>query len=541
MNSLIVGFLGLFFLYLGYRFYSKKLEDIFEVNPDNKTPCYYKYDGIDYVPAKHWSILFGHHFASIAGAGPILGPVIAVAFWGWFPAILWIVLGSIFLGGVHDFSSLMCSLREEGKSIAEVANKIVGVRVKILFSIFVWFALILVVAVFAAATAKTLIADPKIVFPTFALILIAILVGIMIYKMKINQFIATFIGVLLISLSLYIGTKLPISLTGTNPLKIWILILLLYAGVASVIPVNILLQPRDYLSSFILFFGLLYGWLGLILTQPHMNTPAFIKFSTVKGPLWPMMFVFIACGAISGFHSLISSGTTSKQITNEKYARRIAYGAMITEGVLAILALISVSAGLRYFGNAGYPVLLKEKGWIPTFALGFGNITAKLFPARIGYLIATITLNAFVMTTLDSATRITRYITEEIFADTFKIKIFKSRFISTFLIVLFALFLALGKWQKIWPIFGASNQLVAALVLIIVSTFLLSRGKPVKITLYPAIFMLITTIFALIIKIKDFFNSKNYALFSIGIVLILLAVFLVYEAIGFFKKKSNIN
>jgi len=533
MSGVIIAFLSIISLLTGYKFYGRKIEKLFDVNPNNKTPSYYNYDGIDYIPAKNWLILFGHHFASIAGAGPILGPVIACFYFGWLPGILWIVLGTIFIGGVHDLSSLLASIREGGKSIGEVANKVMGKRVKILFSIFVWFALILVVSVFAAATAKTLISEPKIVIPTFSLILIAIFTGILIYRVKFNQFLATIIGIALLVFSIYLGNKFPVSLNLNNPLKIWILILLLYAGIASIIPVNILLQPRDYLSSFILFFSLIYGLIGLILTNPKIQSPAFTKFSTENGPLWPMMFVIIACGAISGFHSLISSGTTSKQIENEKHAKIIGYGAMVLEAVLATVALLSVCAGLS---RVEYGIFLKEKGWIVTFANGFGKITERLLENKIGFTIAVISLNAFVMTTLDSATRITRYITEEIFGDSFGVKIFKKRVISTLLILLLALSLAFGSWQKIWPIFGASNQLVAALVLIIVSCFLLSKGKKIKFTLIPAIFMLLTTISALLLKIKDFYISKNFTLFIVGILLILLAIFVVYEAIRFFKK-----
>jgi len=348
MNSFLIGIIAVFFLFLGYRFYGKLAEKLWSVDPSRKTPAVEFTDNVDYMPAKHWTILFGHHFASIAGAGPIIGPVVAVIAWGWVPAILWIILGSIFMGGVHDFSALMASLRYRGGSIGEVAQTVLSKRAKILFCGFLWLALVLVVAVFCAVTAKTLVNEPRIVLPTFGLIFVAILVGKMLYDWKVNQVTATVVGVGLLVLLFVLGYYFPITLNIKNPLNMWICVLLIYSYIASIAPVNLILQPRDYLSTFILFFGLVFGYAGLILSHPRMHAPAFVSIPGKEGPLWPMMFVSIACGAISGFHSLIASGTTSKQIASEKDARRIAYGSMIVEGVLACLALLAVSAGLYW-------------------------------------------------------------------------------------------------------------------------------------------------------------------------------------------------
>ena len=533
MNALIIVFISGILFSAGFVFYTRRLERLWRIDPKQPTPAKTEYDGIDYVPAKHWTILFGHHFASIAGAGPILGPVIAAVVWGWLPALIWIILGSIFLGGVHDFSALMISLRHKGKSIADITQKVLNFRSKMVFAVFIFLSLLLVMAVFAVVSAKTLINEPRLVIPTFGLILVAILVGLMMYKWKWNQLTATILGIILLAGLLILGEYIPITLKVVNPLTLWILILFAYAFIASVLPVNVLLQPRDYLSTFILFFGLFFGYLGLIITHPVMHAPAFIGWTGNPGYLWPMLCVIIACGAISGFHSLIASGTTSKQLTNEKDATKIGYGAMILEGVLAVLALLCVTAGLYWTDKTGrvglvYPQLMKSGDWIGTFSAGFGQITKPIL-GTLGTLIAAIMLNAFVLTTLDSATRINRYITEELFAEGFKIRIFRNRYFSTMVIIVLALCFALGNWQAIWPIFGTSNQLVAALVLLVVSAYLISNKRPAKFTLYPAIFMLITTFAALIWEGIRSFRQQNILLLIITVLLFILAVFIIRE------------
>ena len=541
MNSLIIVFFSGILFYMGFTFYARRLAKLWQVDPARPTPATTLYDGVDYVPARHWTILFGHHFASIAGAGPIIGPIVAAMLWGWLPALIWIVLGSIFLGGVHDFSTLMISLRHEGKSIADVTQKVFNFKSKMVFAAFIFLSLILVMAVFAAITAKTLISEPRLVIPTFGLILVAILVGFMIYKWRWNQILATILGIVLILCLLIIGNYIPITLNVANSLTLWILILMAYAFFASVLPVNILLQPRDYLSTFILFFGLFFGYLGLIITHPQLNTPAFIGWRASQGNLWPMLCVIIACGAISGFHSLIAGGTTSKQLVNEKDAKIIGYGGMILEGVLAVLALICVTAGLYWSGTteqAGlvYPQLMKSGDWVGTFSAGFGQITKPILGA-FGTMIAAIMLNAFVMTTLDSATRINRYIAQELLAEGFKIKIFKNRYFSTAIIIALAVWLALGNWQAIWPVFGTSNQLVAALVLLVISAYLISTKRPARFTVYPAIFMLITTLVALIWQGIDFFRKNNILLLVVSALLFILALFMIKEVIIWKQKR----
>ncbi len=481
--------------------------------------------------------------ASFAGIGGRFtqesAPAIAAAIWGWVPALIWIIFGSIFLGAVHDFSSLMVSLRQQGKSIAQITETTISKRAKMVFAAFLWLSLILIIAVFAASGGKTLSVKPQIVIPTFGLIFVALLVGLMIYKWKMNQILATITGILLLFILIVLGAHIPINI-GANAATKWTIILLLYALIASILPVNLLLQPRDYLSAFVLFFGLFFGYLGLILTHPSVHTPAFINGTLVNEPLWPMMFVIIACGAISGFHSLVATGTTSKQLASEKDAKKIGCGAMIAEAALAALALICVTAGLYFNKSQGpihlvYPQLMKEKGWIVTFGEGYAQLVKPIFDS-LGALIAITMLKTFIMTTLDSATRIGRYIGEELMGISLGIKIFKNRYFSTLIIIILSGCLALGKWKTLWPIFGAANQLIAALGLLVVTLYLMQRKKPTKYTLYPALFMLATSIAALIHQTSSFFSQKNYLLLSIGIILIILTAFMLKESIRIIYK-----
>jgi len=537
MNSLILAVFCLAFLAFGYNFYKKKLTTLWDVSEENTTPANKNYDGVDYVPAKSWVILFGHHYASIAGAGPILGPVIACAIWGWLPAVIWVAFGSVFLGAVHDFSSLMISLRNEGKSVADISEKVLGKNARIFFSVFVILALILVDAVFAIAAAKTLVKTPQIVIPTFSLIAVAVLTGFMIYRWKVAVPLATVVALGLVIFSLYLGYKNPVGLSVANPLKLWIVIFLVYGGIASLLPANLLLQPRDYLSFYFLFIGLLIGYVGLIFSHPHINAPAFISFSTARGMLWPTMCIIIACGAISGFHSLISSGTTAKQLASEKNAYRIGYGAMIFEGVLSTLAIISVVAGLKWSGLNSYPAMVKTGDWIGTFAAGYGNITKPIL-GTWGAFVAMIILNSFIVTTLDSATRITRYVFQELFGESFKIGIFKKSLPTTIVIILIAYWFSTGPQKRIWPMFGASNQLLAGLVLLVLTVWLKVKKKKTIYTAIPAGFMLLTTTFALILEMKKNFASNNL-LFGTAVVLFVASILMIWTAVKKISKLKN--
>lgn len=530
MNSLIVLLGSMALLGAGYIIYGKILERFFEVNPDNTPPSKKYYDGMDYVPARNWLVLFGHHFSSIAGAGPIVGPIIAVAIWGWMPALLWIVFGSIFLGGVHDFASLMISIRHKAISISSIAEEVISKRSRLIFLIFVWLTLILVIAVFTSVCAQTLVTDTKTIIPCFGLIFVAVLVGYMLYWIKVRSWAATITGLFLLLLCIIAGSIFPVDI-GKNAFLIWCIVLLLYSFIASVTPVQILLQPRDYLSSFLLYFGMIMGFAGIFVTHPAINSSAFIKWDSGEaGWLWPMLFVTIACGANSGFHALIASGTTAKQLPSEVFAKRIGYGGMILEAALAVIALLAVSAGL---GSLELKAMLAKGGPGPigAFGKGYGELTKTILFGK-GALIAILILNAFILTTLDTATRIARYISEELFK-------INNRFFATFVIVFMSGSLAItGSWKKIWPVFGASNQLVAALTFIVIASWLLCRGKSIKFVFLPCVFMLLTTIGALLFQIVNSFKNKEFIIVVISAVLAVLAVLMVLDVFSAIRRKG---
>jgi carbon starvation protein len=531
MSSLIVLLGGLAVFALGYFFYGGRIAGLFPVDPRRETPAVKKFDGVDYVPAKNWLVLFGHHFSSIAGAGPIIGPVIGCIWWGWFPSLVWIVLGTVLLGGVHDFTALLISVREEGTSIAEVSAAVVSRKARLIFSVFVWLALVLVIAVFADLCAKTFITEKKIVLPSLGLIPVALATGFLIYVRKANLTFSTILGLVLLAGLLFLGNYFPVDI-GARAYIIWLVVLLIYCFLASVTPVNILLQPRDYLCSFLLVFGTGMGLLGLLITRPVITQPAFVSWQTSQGALWPMMCVTIACGAISGFHSLIASGTTSKQLSNERYGRRIGYGAMIVEGLVALVAVLAIVSGIPGKSSQDMCLLFKDQGPICLFGMGYTGLT-RVFFGEYGLYLAIMILNAFILTTLDTATRVCRYITEELTGA-------GNRFVSTLIVVAAAGLLAFsGAWNKIWPVFGASNQLVAALALFVASLWFLSKKRPTAYTLIPAIFMFLTTVAALGIQCLSYIRSGQYLLTGVSMLLLVLSLVMVWEIYRAFRNRAK--
>jgi carbon starvation protein len=549
MNSLILGAIALLGLYLGYRFYGGFIEKKL-IRPDDKypTPAVTQNDGVDYSPAKT-AMLFGHHFSSIAGAGPIIGPLIGVTYFGWLVSSIWILVGSIFIGAVHDYTSMMLSVRNKGKSIADIAGFCLGTRSKNVFSIFLWIALVLVVAAFGDATAQTLVSKPEIVIPTFGLIFLAIFFGNLVYRMKVPLLIGTIFSLIILALLIYLGVLFPIALPGMilgmSSLRFWFWALMIYAFFASVVPVWVLLQPRDYISSWLLYIGLAIGFLGLIIAAPKIQAPALVTASSsTQGPIWPMLFVLIACGAVSGFHSLVSSGTTSKQLAREELGKRIGYGSMILEAILAIMVVMIAAAALNWDplsakSEFGLQYLMKSTaeggggGPIVAFAIGFGRMANALpgISLTIGIYFGMLMLNAFVITTLDTATRLGRFLVIETGGQ--KSRILNNRWFASLITAGAAgLIASTGGIKTIWPVFGATNQLVAALALVIVSTYLIGVKKPGIYTVIPAIFMLLTTIAALIYQMTGFFGGgeKNYALGVISLILVGLSIYIVLEA-----------
>lgn len=549
---------GVLFYLVGYRFYSAILDrKVLEIRDDVPTPAVELNDGIDFVPARV-SLLFGHHFASIAGAGPIIGPIVALSMFGWLPAFIWIVLGSIFIGAVHDYVTLMLSVRHKGVSIAQIATTAIGSFSCRIFSFFLVLAMILVVTVFGAVSAKTLVVRPQMVIPTLMLIPTAIIFGRLINKKGTKLTVPTIFAVSANIVFIVIGYFNPVSLPehgifGILPFDLWFILLLAYAAVSSIMPVHILLQPRDYISSFNLYFAMGLGVFALLLLRPSLNAPLFISFWSASGkPLWPMMFVLVACGAISGFHSLVSSGTSSKQLPKESAGRVIGYGSMLMEGFLAVMTLMMAASALYWVKPAGIDVdmstlgfyeVLKEKGWVVVFGNSFGKLVSDLFPFMgfgISSMIAMTALKTFILTTLDTATRITRFIVSESVGES--LPLFRNKYVAISVVILPSLFLGLSNnWQKIWPIFGATNQLIGAVALLVASAYLIGIKKPVAYTLFPALFMIVTTIAAMVFEGYNYMFSPtpNYTLGVIAAVLTLLAAFVGAEGLSVIFRKSR--
>jgi len=552
LNSVFLAVFALVWFALAYRFYGRFLARRLIVPQSKSTPAFSKQDGVDFYPAKKL-VLFGHHFSSIAGAGPILGPVLAVVAFGWGFGALWILIGSVLIGAVHDYVCLMISVREDGDSIPDITGRIFGSRTRTIFMIFVWITLIFVIAVFAIAAAKSFVAKPDIVLPALGLIPLAMLFGWAIYRGGAPLVPATILALAAIAGLIFLGTRYPVILpfSQENSIFFWCVILLAYGYVASVLPVWLLLQPRDYIATGILIFGMGAGFLGLFITHPVINAPFLTGFVSEKqGPIWPMLFIIIACGAISGFHSLVASGTSSKQLAAEKEGLSIGYGGMLTEGVLGILALLAVGAGLKYSGvvnESGPPALSSffvdgGSGPIAAFAVGYGVLTEPLFGA-VSALVGMTMLNAFVITSLDTTVRLTRFVACELLQD--RVKVLKNRWVAALAAVIPAAFLVFtGTERSLWPMFGAANQLLGTLALLVASGWLVKKKRPEKYTLYPAIFMLVTTLCALLWQGWKFLNSDppKYSLCMTAVVLIVLAVFVSRRALvslGELKKKSS--
>lgn len=541
MNAFLILIVTIILFLLAYRFYGKFLDYLYGIDPHQKTPAHTHYDGVDFVPSKNWLVLFGHHFSSICGAGPIVGPVLAVAYWGWAPSLMWIILGAMLMGAVADYSSLVLGMKHEGESIAQIAKPEISPKARLLFSWFIWVAVILVIAVFALFGAKTLVQEPTAVMPSMGLIPTALLIGFLMYKKNVKTSLVTVIGLSILTLLLVGGKYFPFSIPEfflMDSSQIWIFILLIYCLVASVTPVDILLQPRDYLASFLLFLTIGVGVISIFITQPQINLPAYQGFEPETwpkaGPLFPMLFVTIACGAISGFHSLVSSGTTCKQIDKETHACRIGYGGMLMEGLVAVMVLICVGAGLT---EIRLGEILRSSSPIGAFAEGYGNLSSFLWGDGFGKSFAILALNTFILTTLDSATRIARYLT----MDLFKIA---NKYIATLIVIILAGGLALsGQWKVIWPAFGTANQLIAGLSLLVASCWLMNRGKPAWYTLIPSLLMLMITMSAFGIQIyRSLMGSQpDYFIAITAMILVVLSLIVFAEALKGGQSSSNMG
>ncbi len=579
MNAMLVVIVGIAILVVGYIFYGGWLANQWGVDDKKVTPAHELEDGMDYVPAKA-PVLMGHHFSSIAGAGPINGPIQAAVF-GWVPVVLWVLIGGIFFGAVHDYGALFASIRHKGQSLGEVVAANIGDRAKKLFLVFSYLTLVLVVAAFASIVAGTFEAkyteagavdvaasatNASVAMISILFILMAIVFGLLVYRRGAPLSVATVAGVIGIVICLVIGLNFhPVYLSNT----VWMWIIAVYILVASVAPVWILLQPRDYLSSFLLYGMMVIAAVGVIgagLTgadAAHMDMPAFTAFNdpiTKLGTMFPALFVTIACGAISGFHSLVGSGTTAKQLDHERDAKPIAYGGMLIECALALISLSAVSFiwqdyldGLRTPTQVFATGISKMVASIPGLAATQPTVSALLV----------LTVSAFCLTSLDTATRLARYMFQEFwlkpgqtYKDVTGIKAtLCNPLVATAITVVLGVGLGMTGYGKIWPLFGAANQLLAALALLTVCAWLGNIGRNNKMFYIPMAFMLVVTLFSLFQTVTNRIGQitspdpvvqaavdwGTYAQAILGTLLFILAIVLAWEGVQtiFFKKKAS--
>jgi len=517
--------------------YARWLEKKWGIDPSIVTPAHRLQDGVDYVPTSV-AVLFGHHFASIAGAAPVVGAITA-SMWGWLPVFLWIMIACIFIGGVQDFGALFASVRHGGRSIGEVIKAYVGVGGKKLFAAFAWFTTVLLMAAFLDIVAGTFISTPEAATASVLFILLAIVFGIATVRFGLSLPIASVLGVILVFISIWAGVSYPLNISHTA----WVMILLVYVYIASIAPVWILLQPRDYLNSFLLYAMMIGSVIGIFIYRPSFELPVATTFVAGGRPLFPILFVTLACGAVSGFHSLVGSGTTSKQLNNEKDARIVGYGGMLLEGSLALIALVTVA-----YLKPDILVEFRKLGPIYIFSHGVGTFISALgIDFALAQTFGALALSAFAMTTLDTAARLARYIFQEYMAGGEEVDvaekrgdIFVNRYVSTACGCVLAGILAFYGYLRIWPIFGSANQLLASLTLITLILWMKSMGRTYTMFIYPMIFMAVVTLSALLFIIYTNFPA-NIPLVVIAIILFILAIVLFKKASSAFKGDNKVS
>jgi carbon starvation protein len=569
VSSIVLLIVGLSAFLTGYRFYSKFIaQRIYQLDPEFKTPAHEFEDGVDFVPTnKH--VLFGHHFTSVAGAAPIVGPAIAVI-WGWLPAFLWVVIGTIFAGAVHDFGTLWISTRHRANSIGTLAETLVGGRARVLFLLIIFFLLSLVNAVFAVVIANRFIGSPGAVVPVWGTLIIAVVVGILIYRTRVGILWPSIGALLLIYVLIWLGQYLPFELpdmfgfsatqaqiaaaqgdlsTAAAAARIdgvragWIMILFVYAFFASVLPVWLLLQPRDYINSHQLFVALGIISLGVLITNPEVIAPAVNHNLPADAPSWfPLLFITIACGAISGFHGLVASGTSSKQLNKETDARYVGYGGMLGEGTLAVTSILATTAGFAVFvGVDGWHQhygswASASAGATTAFVNGVGVIAEGVgLPHQVAVIFAAVVVISFAATTMDTGMRLQRYIIAELGAQ-YRVRIVQDRWVATLVAVVSCGALALGidrgaGGMRLWPLFGTTNQLKAGMSLLVVTLFLLRQHRPIWPTVLPMTFLLFMTTWAMVGNLIRYFTENQLLLLGVGAAIFVLELWLIFEAV----------
>ncbi len=545
---------ALVLFYLGYRFYSNFLaERIFRLDPDYVTPAHRFKDGVDHVPTNKF-VLWGHHFSSVAGAAPIVGPAIAMI-WGWGPAFLWVVLGTIFFAGIHDFGTLWASVRNRGKSVGVITNSVIGKRAKGLFLLIIFFLLLLVNAVFAVTIANLFTSFPESVLPYWLQIPVAVAIGFLVYKRRVGLFWPSIIGLLLLFTFIFIGAKVPLPLPetmlGIPSVAWWVLIMLLYGAIASRLPVWTLLQPRDYINSHMLFLGLIIIYLGLFVGRPDFVAPMFnTNVPAGTPPILPLLFVTIACGAISGFHGLVSSGTSAKQINKETDARFVGYFGAVGEGMLALAAIMATAAGFATFEawSEHYGSWASaSSGGTAAFVLGAGSFLGNLgISSVIATTFISIMVVAFAATTLDTSMRLQRFILSEI-GEQYHVKPLKNVNVSTVIALLSCIALAFladpsnpgAGGMVLWPLFGTTNQLTAGLSLLIITIILWRLGRKFIYALIPLIVVVTATSTSMVINISTYLQEGNALLVIVGTIIFALNIWLILEGIAAVRRERQ--
>ncbi|WP_296028979.1 carbon starvation protein A [uncultured Alcanivorax sp.] len=548
MSAIILLLLGLGGMAAGYFVYSRFIASrIYKLDPNFRTPAHEYEDGVDFVPTNRY-VLWGHHFTSVAGAAPIVGPAIAVI-WGWLPAFLWVVFGTIFFAGVHDSGALWASVRNRAKSVGALTGEVVGRRARTVFMIVIFLVLLMVNAVFGVVIAKLLINNPGAVVPVWGAIAVALVIGQLIYRRVIGLGLVSVLGVAALYSLIYVGPMVPMTLPdqvmGLSANASWILMLFAYAAVASLLPVWMLLQPRDYINGLQLFVGLILLYGAVLLGNPQVVAPMINSDVPAGTPsLLPLLFVTIACGAISGFHGLVASGTSSKQLDKETDARFVGYFGAVGEGALALAAIIAATAGFASLSDWQAVYTAFGQGSLTAFVDGGANILANGMGMDVGVAATLLTVMAalFAGTTMDTGLRLQRYIFQE-WGEIYQQKWMTRPLPATLLAVLSCLLLAFGAGGAdgsggllIWPLFGTTNQLLAGLTLLVITIMLVKRGRPAIYTLAPLVFLLVMTLFALLMQLKSFYEKQDWFLLGLDLVVLVAALLVTLECTAALKR-----
>lgn len=545
MSAIALLLVGLGAMALGYVFYSQFIaERIYRLDPNYRTPAHTMRDGVDYVPTNKF-VLWGHHFTSVAGAAPIVGPAIAVI-WGWGPAFAWVVFGTIFFAGVHGFGALWASARSRGQSVGMLSGRLIGSRGRSLFLVVIFLVLLMVNGAFAAVISNLLVSTPTSVIPVWGAILVALVIGQMIYRYNMKLLWPSLGGVIVLYALILIGNQYPIVLPdevmGLSAKSLWILLLFVYAAIASLLPVWVLLQPRDYINGLQLFVGLGLLYLAVLFGAPELVAPAFNQELPADTPsIVPLLFVTIACGAISGFHGLVASGTTSKQLDKETDARFVGYFGAMGEGMLSLAAIICCTAGFATLTDWQQVYTAFGSGGVTAFVQGGGTLLANGLglPAELGGTILAVMAILFAGTTMDTGLRLQRFVIQEA-GELAGMKV--NTLVGTLIAVGVCMALAFGAGSDgtggmvIWPLFGTTNQLLAGLTLAVITVILIKLGRSPVYTLVPLVFLLAMSIYALLVQMGQFYRAENWLLLGMDVIILIAALWVTLEAIIAMRK-----